>query len=96
MPTPKSERSLIASIAAHESWANTPDRAARTAKARAALEQKFLDQADGDPVRAEHLRKAHFQRLALRSAAARRRSLESAKVADFADSEIRALGGDRR
>lgn len=94
MPAPKSERSLIASIAAHESWANTPDRAARTAKARAALEQKFLEQAEGDPVRAEHLRKAHFQRLALKSAAARRRSRESAEVADSADSAIRALGGD--
>lgn len=96
MPTPKSERSLIASIAAHESWANTPDRAARTAKARAALEQKFLEQADGDPVRAEHLRKAHFQRLALKSAAARRRSHESSSIAESAEAEIRALGGDAR
>lgn len=58
-------------IGAHISWANTANRTARTAPARAALEQKFLDQADGDPVRAAHLKKAHFQRLALKSAQAR-------------------------
>ena len=74
------ERKLIASIAAHESWAATPDRTARTAPARAALDQKFLDLADGDPVRAEHLRKAHFKRLALKSAQARRRARESARA----------------
>ncbi len=72
LPTPGAERSLRAAIAAHESWASTTDRTARTAAARAALDQKFLDQADGDPVRAEHLRKAHFLRLALKSAEARR------------------------
>lgn len=66
------ERALVASIAAHQSWANTDDRSARTAKARAVLDQKFLDEADDDPVRAEHLRKAYYQRLALRSAQARR------------------------
>jgi len=68
-----SERRLIASLAAHESWANTPDRAKRTEPARAALEQRFLDAADGDPIRAGHLRKAHFKRLALKSAQSRRR-----------------------
>ena len=68
------ERSMIAQIAAHESWANTTDRAARTAKARAALDQKFLNQAGGDPLRAEHARKAYFVRLALKSAQARRKS----------------------
>jgi hypothetical protein len=66
-------RSTIGSIGAHVSWANTTDRAARTAPARAALEQKFLEQADGDPVRAAHLRKAYFARLALKSAQARRK-----------------------
>lgn len=75
MPPP-TERQLRASIAAHESWAQTTDRAGRTAPARAALEQKFLDAAGGDPVRAEHLRKAHFQRLALKSAQARRKKRE--------------------
>lgn len=72
------ERSLIASIAANESWANTQDRAGRTAAARAAHDQKFLDQADGDPIRAAHLRKAHFARLALKSAQARRKAGDAA------------------
>lgn len=66
--------SAIGRIGAHESWARTTDRTARTAPARAALEQKFLDQADGDPVRAAHLRKAYYARLALKSAQARRKS----------------------
>jgi hypothetical protein len=65
-------RRQIARLGAHVSWANTADRTARTAPARAALDAKFLAQAGGDPVRAGHLRKAHFQRLALKSAAARR------------------------
>ena len=67
------ELSLQAKIAAHTSWANTPDRTARTAKARKAAEDKFLAEADGDPKRAESLRKAYFARLALKSAQARRR-----------------------
>lgn len=62
---------ILGRIGAHVSWANTTDRAARTAPARAALDKKFLDQADGDPVRAAHLRKAYYQRLALKSAEAR-------------------------
>jgi hypothetical protein len=64
--------SILGRIGAEISWANTPDRTARTAPARAALEQKFLDQADGNPVRAVHLRKAYYLRLALKSADARR------------------------
>jgi hypothetical protein len=63
--------SKIGAIGAHESWANTVDRSARTAPARAAREAKFLAAAGGDPVRAEHLRKAHFKRMALKSAEAR-------------------------
>ena len=59
-------------IGAHTRWAKTTDRTAATAPARAALEQKFLDQADGDPVRAAHFRKVYYQRLALKSAQARR------------------------
>ncbi|MER8025330.1 hypothetical protein [Glutamicibacter protophormiae] len=74
------ERKLAAQIAAHESWAKTADRSARTAKARAALMAKFEQQADPEgkllpaerAKRAEHLRKAHFKRLALASAKARR------------------------
>ena len=67
-----SERVLLGRQAAHESWANTEDRSARTAPARAALEQKFLDQAGGDPLRAASLRNAYYARLALASAKARR------------------------
>lgn len=89
-----SDRRLIASIAAHESWARTPDRSARTAKARAALEQKFLDAADGEPVRAEHLRRAHYKRLALKSARARRGAREMTEAAEAVEAELAALGGD--
>lgn len=94
MPKPtKNERRLAASIAAHESWAATPDRSARTAPARRALEQKFLDAVDGDPKRAEHLRKAHYQRLALKSAQSRRRAREATTAAEVAEAEMRTLGG---
>ena len=75
------ERSLRAQIAAHESWAHTDDRSARTANARKAMLDKFERQVDPEgilppaerAVRAEHARKAHFKRLALKSAQARRR-----------------------
>lgn len=87
------ERQLAASIAAHESWANTTDRTARTAPARAALNQRFLDQANGDPVRAEHLRKAHFARLALKSAQSRRRAREATEAALAAEAELAEIGG---
>lgn len=71
---------MVARIAAHESWAHTSDRAARTAPARAALLARFERQADPDGTllpderarRADHLRKAYFLRLALKSARARR------------------------
>lgn len=90
-----SESKLRSQIAAHLSWANTDDRPARTAKARAALDQKFLDQADGDPIRAEHLRKAYFARLALKSAQARRKVAEAKAQLDEAEAELDAAGGDR-
>lgn len=67
------ERSLLGKIGGETSWANTVDRSARTAPARRALDAKFLAEAGGDPKRAEHLRKAYFARLALKSAQARRR-----------------------
>lgn len=73
------ERTLRAQIAAHESWAQTADRTARTAAARAGLDAKFdamVPPEVTDPVerarRAGHFRKAHFARLSLRSAQARR------------------------
>lgn len=74
MPDPQisAAASMLGRIGAHVSWANTEDRTARTAPARAARDQKFFDQADGDPVRAAHLRKAYFLNLALKSAQARR------------------------
>lgn len=87
-----SERRLRSQIAAHESWAQTPNRSARTANARAGLEAKFLEQAEGDPVRAAHLRKAHFQRLALKSAISRRKSRELTEAAEAAEAELTELG----
>ena len=69
-----SERSMAGRLMAELSWANTKDRSARTAPARAARDQRFLDLAEGDPVRAAHLRKAHFTRMALKSAQSRRRN----------------------
>lgn len=74
---PESEASAWGRIGSHISWSRTEDRTARTAPARAALEQKFLDEAGGDPVRAAHLRKAYYQRLALKSVAARKAKKES-------------------
>lgn len=81
MPLTPTERSLRGQIAAHESWANTPDRTARTANARRAMLDKFDRQVDPNneltPVerarRAQSARKAYFARLALKSARARRR-----------------------
>jgi hypothetical protein len=78
-------RSVAGYIGAHESWARTPDRSARTAKARAAADARFEREADPDGVldpaerarRADHLRKAHFARLALKSAQSRRASKEA-------------------
>lgn len=73
MPLTPAERILRGRIAAHDSWAHTEDRPARTAEARRAFDNKFLEEAGGDPVRAEHLRQAYFARLAFKSAQARRR-----------------------
>ena len=88
-----STRSLVARIASETSWANTKDRAARTAPARAALDAKFLAAADGDPVRAAHLRRAHFARLALKSAQARRKARELTDAAESAEAELAEAGG---
>jgi hypothetical protein len=75
------ERSLRGSLAVHHSWAYTDDRSARTqpgrdaawAKFEAEIDEKFpgLDPAERR-IRAEHLRKAHMKRLALKSAKSRR------------------------
>ena len=76
--------SAMARIAAHESWARTPDRAARTAPARQGLAAKFEREArdrlgPGATARqvaeaAEAARKAFYARLAAAGVAARRRA----------------------
>jgi hypothetical protein len=88
------ERRLQASAASHLSWAQTADREARTANGRAAMDQKFLDQAGGDPVRAEHYRKAYYANLARKSAVARRKIKELTTEAEEAEIEVAASGGD--
>jgi hypothetical protein len=88
------ERRLAAQIGAHISWANTLDRPARTAPARAGLEAKFLAEANGDAVRAFHLRKAYYTKLALKSAQSRRRAKGLCDEAGAAEAELAALGGD--
>lgn len=77
-----SERKMIARIASNESWAKTADRPARTAPARAALRSKWEREVDPDGVlapeelarRVESKRKAHYQRMALKSAQVRRKT----------------------
>lgn len=92
-------RSMTAKLAAHESWARTPNRSARTAKARAALQAKFEREVDPDGTlplaertrRAEHARKAYYTRLALKSAKSRRDAARLTTVANEADAELREV-----
>ena len=85
-----SEVSQAMRAASHYSWAVTEDRTKRTSNARTAFQQKFLDQTkspecpEGDPVRAESLRKAFYAKLALQSAQARRRNREARTTDDAA------------
>jgi hypothetical protein len=75
-------RSAAARAAAHESWARTADRAARTSAARAGLMARFEREArerlgpQATPRQvadaAESARRAHYARLAAKSVAARR------------------------
>lgn len=74
------QRTLRARLAVQTSWANTLDPTSRTAKARSAAAGRFEQQArdkhpgatDEQIARVvEHLKKAHFTRLALRSAQSR-------------------------
>lgn len=75
------ERKLRAQLGAYTSWANTENRTARTAKPRAAFNQRFEDEVDPERVlqpderakRAGAARQAYFAALALKSAKARRR-----------------------
>jgi len=74
------QRSLRAKIAAHKSWANTPNRAARTEAARKASHDRFEKIVDPEGVLplkvrqqlAASERSAHFAKMALRSAESRR------------------------
>jgi len=75
------QRRRRARIAAHASWANTADRAARTAAGTKAFLDRFERQVDPEGVlpeetraaMAKHARTAYMLQLAERSAAARRR-----------------------
>ncbi len=94
--TPDPIQQQSGSIGGHISWANTTDRTARTARtapARAALEQTFLDQAEGDPVRAAHFRAAHYKRLALKSAQARRKTKVLTETVESAETKLHEVGG---
>lgn len=94
-----SERALVARLAAHESWAKTPDRTARTQPGRDALRLKFEQQVDPDGTlapderarRAEHARKAYFTRLALKSAQSRRKAAALTAEAEAAEAELSAV-----
>jgi hypothetical protein len=74
------ERTLRARAAAHASWANTSDRRARTEAARKAADDRFERQVDPDGTldpserqrRSTSARRAHFARMAMLSARARR------------------------
>lgn len=87
-------QSLAGSIAANSRWGRLGkgERSEATAPGRTAAEQRFLDEADGDPVRAENLRKAHFQRMALKSAEVRRRKRQLRSAQAELKSGIEQLG----
>ncbi len=57
MSAPPSEKSLQHQVAAYHSWTKTEDWSARTSNGRTAFEQKFLDDAGGDPKRAASARR---------------------------------------
>ncbi|NEW58584.1 hypothetical protein GV794_23490 [Nocardia cyriacigeorgica] len=102
-----SERRLLGQLGAHESWAHTDDRPARTANARKNFDARFERQADPEGVlppeerarRVKHLRQAYFARLSLKSAVARRKAAEARAAVTAFDAEADAadaeLGGDR-
>jgi hypothetical protein len=89
MPEPSREASLRGRIAAYERWAQTDDRTAATAPARAGLAARFEREVDPrgelDPAerarRVQAKRQAHFTRLALLSAKSRRRAAEERRAA---------------
>jgi hypothetical protein len=91
MTTP-AERRLRAQIHAHESWARTEDRSARTLPARQAAEDRFEKLVDPEgklppaerAKRAENARKAHYRRIALLSAQSRPAAVLAQMGADSA------------
>ena len=100
MPRPARhpDNTLISRLGNAQRWAAEPDRSAATAPARAAFRDRFLTEArerfstdlpaDELAYRAEQLRKAHFTRLALKSAQARR--ARKAKAVDHEAARARA------
>lgn len=102
------ERRLAAQIAAHESWAHTPDRRARTASATrasaAAAHERTLARYETqidphntlDPAerrrRAENIRQAAAARATLKATKARRLAAEAERLATEAAAETDALG----
>lgn len=85
-PLTPSERSQRARIAALTSWGNTDDRAKRTGpgtRASLARFDRMVPDDVTDPAerarRADAYRKAHFAKLALASAQARRRGRKDSK-----------------
>lgn len=76
--TTPTETSLAAAALVRRSWELTTDRAARMAPANAGREQRFLDEADGDPEIAQQIRKAYYMRLSALALRARRRAAAQA------------------
>jgi hypothetical protein len=76
------QKSVRHQMAANQSWANTPDWAARTKKARDARWAKYLAKAGGDPKRAAKFYKADMQKMLRKSvdvrAARKKAALEAA------------------
>lgn len=91
------ERALRARIAAHEKWAQTPDRTAATAAARRGFESRWERQVDPegklDPAArlamAESAKKAHYLRMALASARKRSKAKALLGEAETAEREMR-------
>ena len=77
--TARATASQAGRLGAHSRWAREADRSAATAPARAGLLKRFEDEVDPDRVlpaaerakRAESARRAFYQRIAMKSAAAR-------------------------
>jgi hypothetical protein len=76
-----SDRVLRARLAAHTRWSRTPDRSAATSAARQAFADRFARLVDPEGILdpavraqlAENAKQAHFAKMALASARARRR-----------------------